>query len=47
MKIDLVCVFSLIDIKPFENQRYHHIEASQLIYFANRLTGFYMMGTLT
>ena len=28
------------------HQNYHHIETSQLIYFGNQLTGFYMMETL-
>ena len=30
----------------FNDQCSHHIETSQLIYRANQLTGFYMMGTL-
>ena len=33
-------------LKLFNDQRSHHIEASQLICSANQLTGFYMMGTL-
>ena len=30
----------------FNDQSSHHIETSQLIYIANKLTGFYMAGTL-
>ena len=36
----------LIYLKPLNGQCSHHIETSQLIYSANHLTGFYMMGTL-
>ena len=33
-------------ILSIEDQSCHHVETSQLICFANQLTGFYMMGTL-
>ena len=33
-------------ILPFNYHCFHHIETSQLVYRANQLTGFYMMGTL-
>ena len=33
-------------LKPLTINVAHHIETSQLIYIANQLTGFYMMGTL-
>ena len=33
-------------LKHFNDQYSYHIETSQLIYRANYLTGFYMMGTL-
>ena len=32
--------------EPFNDQCSHHIESSQMIFRANQLTGFYMMGTL-
>ena len=32
--------------QPFNDQCSHHIKTSQLIWSANQLTGFYMMGTL-
>ena len=32
--------------QPFNDQCSHHIATSQLIYRANQLPGFYMMGTL-
>ena len=34
-----------LTLKPF-NDQYSPIETSQLIWKANQLTGFYMMGTL-
>ena len=33
-------------LQPFNDQCSCHIETNQLIYRANQLTGFYMMGTL-
>ena len=33
-------------INPLTANVPHHTETSQLIYYANQLTGFYMMGTL-
>ena len=33
-------------INPLTTNAPHHIETSQLIYIANQLTGFYMMGNI-
>ena len=38
--------FISLTVWPFNDQCTHYIETSQLICFANKLTGFYMMGTL-
>ena len=35
-----------LTLQPFNDQCSHHIETSQLICYANQLTGFYMVGTL-
>ena len=34
-------------INPWKTNVPHHIETSQLIYIANQLTGFYMMGNIS
>ena len=38
--------YDLLPSLTHKRQSCHHIESSQLICRANRLTGFYMMGTL-
>ena len=36
----------MLPLNPLTANVPHHVETSQLIYIANQLTGFYMMGTL-
>ena len=35
-----------LGLKPLTANVLHHIETSQLIWIANQLTGFYMMGNI-
>ena len=35
-----------VQCEPFNDQCSHNIETSQMIFSANQLTGFYMVGTL-
>ena len=37
---------SFISIEPFTTNVPHHIKTSQLIFIANHLTGFYMIGNI-
>ena len=36
----------MVSLNPLTTNVPHHIETSQLIYIANQLTGFYMMGNI-
>ena len=45
-KLYIVYVIKVYSETPFSKNSYH-VETSQLIYFANPLAGFYMMGVFT
>ena len=44
---EIICQVLVLEIhKAFTTNVPNHIETSQLIYIANQLTGFYMMGNI-